>query len=128
LTPKLNQTAWSGVKALLLVQVGLTVGMAVISGVFSGWLAFYSACLAGICCIISTAVFAAIVFKKAGARAAAQIARSFFRAEAVKWLITIILMTVIFLFVPIVAGAFFAAFCVVQMAYWFSPSLGFFKD
>ena len=122
-TTKLNQTAWSGVKALLLVQVGLTVGMAVICGMLSGRLAFYSAGLAGICCVLSTAAFAAIVFRKTGAHAVVQIARSFYRAEAVKWLITIGLMMVVFIFVPIVAGAFFATFCIVQMAYWFSPGL-----
>lgn len=97
--------------------------MAIICGVLSGWLAFYSASLAGICCILSTVVFAAISFRKSGAKAAAQIARSFYRAEAVKWLITMIFMMVVFIFIPIVAGAFFSTFCIVQMAYWTAPGL-----
>jgi ATP synthase protein I len=120
---KLNQTAWRGVKALLGVQFGLTIAMAVLCGILSGWLAFFSAGLAGICCIFSTAAFAAITFRKSGAKAAAQIARSFYRAEAVKWMITIMLMMFIFIFVPIVAGAFFATFVIVQMAYWVAPGL-----
>lgn len=120
---KLNQTAWRGVKALLKVQFGLTVGMAVLCGVLSGWLAAYSAGLAGICCILSTAVFAGISFRKSGARAAAKIARDFYRAEAVKWLITILFLMVVIIFVPIVAGAFFPSFVVVQMAYWVAPGL-----
>lgn len=97
--------------------------MMILCGMLSGWLAAYSASLAGICCILSTAAFAAISFRKSGAKAAAEIARSFYRAEAVKWLITIMLMMVIFIFVPIVAGAFFATFVVVQMAYWVAPGL-----
>ena len=119
----LNQATLRGVRALLAVQVGLTLLMGIFCGVFSGWLAVLSAGLAGICCILSTAAFAAICFRKSGARAAAEIARSFYRAEAVKWSITMILMMVVFIFIPIVAGAFFATFCIVQMAYWAAPGL-----
>lgn len=123
MTAKLNQAALSGVKKLLLVQVGLTLGMALICGVSNGWLAFFSASLAGICCLFSTAAFAAIMFRKAGARAAMQIARSFYRAEVIKWLMMVSLMMMVFIFVPVVAGAFFATLCVVQMAYWAAPGL-----
>lgn len=125
LTPKLNQAAWNGVRKLLWIQVALTVGMTVVCGLLNGLFASYSAGLAGICCVISTAVFAGIVFRKSGVQAAVQIARSFYRAEAVKWLITFTLLVAIFVFVPIVAGAFFATFFVVQMAYW--VALGLFR-
>ena len=51
------------------------------------------------------------------------IARSFYRAEAVKWLMTVVLMMLIFVFIPIAAGSFFATFCVMQLSYWTAPGL-----
>ncbi len=125
MSSKLNQTAWRGVRKLLWIQCGLTFSVAIISCVLSGWLAFYSALLAGACCLFSTVIFAVIFFWKGGAQAARQIARLFYRAEAVKLILTVSLMMMIFAFVPIVAGPFFAAFFVVQTAYWLS--LGLFR-
>ena len=120
----IHQSAWRGVRALLMVQAGLTAVMAIIFGGLNGKLAVYSAGLAGLCCILSTAVFALIVFKKRGARAAAKIARSFYRAEAVKWFVTMSLLIGIFTVFPLMpGGAFFVTFCIVQMAYWTAPRL-----
>lgn len=118
-----KKAAWRGVKALLICQASLMIGMAMLCAFFSGIVALYSALLAGICCILSTAVFAAIVFGKSGAQAARLIARSFYRAEAAKWLITAILMMLIFTFIPIAAASFFATFCVMQLSYWAAPGL-----
>lgn len=114
----MNRAAWRSVRLLLIVQLGLMMGMAILCGFLSGMLALFSAFLAGLCCIVTTVAFAVIVFKRGGAQSARLIARSFYRAEAVKWLITAMLMMLIFVFIPIVAGAFFATFCVMQLSYW----------
>lgn len=113
----------NGVKALLLFQTVLMVSLAIVCYFINGEKAGYSAILAGFSCLLSTAVFASIVFKRTGAQAAKQIARSFYRAEAIKWIITIALMTFIFVFIPVAAGSFFATFCIMQLSYWIAPIL-----
>lgn len=115
---KLYQPAQRGVKALLLVQTGIMTGMSILCGILNGEKAFFSAISAGFCCIIPMIVFACMVFKKSGARAALSIARSFYRAEAVKWLLTAGLIVLVFAFIPIVGGSFFVTFCVMQLSYW----------
>lgn len=122
----LPKTASQGVKGLLNLQVGLMIGMTALCAVVIGQKAAYSAFLAGFCCVLATLVFVVIAFEKQGATKAREIVRSFYRAEAVKWFVTALLMLCVFVFVPIHAGAFFITFCVMQLSYW--AVLGLFKN
>lgn len=121
----LNQIAWRSIRALSACQFVIMTSMIILCGIISGTQAAYSACLAGVCCIVPTLIFAMMVFRQSGAQAAILIARTFYRAEAMKWLVTALLMTSVFIFFPIVAMAFFATFCVMQLSYW--VMIGFFR-
>lgn len=124
--PLTGKAAGRSVKTLLMFQMGLMVMMAVLSGVVSGEKGLYSAFLAGVTCILSTLVFALIAFRKSGAKIAPSIVRAFYRAEAIKWLVTAVLLMLIFAFIPIAPSVFFATFCVMQLSYW--VVLGLFKN
>lgn len=113
----MNKTAGQGLRTLLALQVGMLLGMAILCAMIDGLQAFYSSLLAGVCCMIATTVFGLIVLKKTGARAAKEIVRAFYRAEAIKWLVTAVLMMLIFEYIPITALAFFITFAVMQLSY-----------
>lgn len=114
----LGQRTQQSVKILLMIQLCLIVMMAIFCWVAGGEKAFYSALLAGGCCVFTTVVFAKIVFAKSGAQAAKNVVRAFYRAEAIKWLLTIVLITLVFAFIPVAAAAFFITFFVIQLSYW----------
>jgi len=104
------------VQKLLILQTLFVVGMVIICAIFSGRQAVYSAILAGFCCMLPTFVFGCIAFRKKGARAAQGIMRDFYRAEACKWIVTMILMIGIFGCVSVMAAAFFITFSVIQLS------------
>lgn len=123
-----HRTAWRGVRRLLAFQTGLMLVIAVICGIFfqdqaTFWTAFGSAVLAGVCFILTTAVFAVIAFKHTGAQSAVQIARAFYRAECMKWFLTAGLMAIIFVFIPIKPLPFFVTFCIMPLSFWAAPRL-----
>lgn|GEM_PF-5939640 len=118
----MNKTAERGIFLLLFSQLGLTGIAALLGWLLEGRAAFYSAWLAGFCCIVPNAVFSFIAFSKAGARAAFKIVRSFYRAEALKWMLTAWMMAMIFAFVPISGASFFITFAVVQSVFWVAPA------
>jgi len=105
--------------AQLLATVALPFGFAI-----GGFSAACSALSGGLICLVPNAYFARRMFRHTGARAASQIVRSFYAAEAGKLAFTAILFGVIFATVEwIVAPALFAGFIAVQIVSWLVPLL-----
>jgi len=111
------------VKRILLAQLLVTIALPLGFAVW-GWAAACSALLGGLICLLPNAYFARRMFRHTGARAARQIVRSFYAAEAGKLAFTAILFGVIFAAVEWVAApALFAGFIAVQIASWLVPLL-----
>lgn len=106
---------------LLLVQLGITLILAVLSGLVFSINAASSALLGGLVCIIPNACFASKVFKYQGARAAKQIVNGFYKGEALKIIVSIFLFTAVFVLCRITPLAFFASYIIVLMTHWFAP-------
>ncbi|WP_192954756.1 ATP synthase subunit I [Gallaecimonas mangrovi] len=88
-----------------------------------GWQAGFSALLGALICVIPNLIFARIAFNQAGARAARQVVTGFYKGEAVKLGLTILLFVIALKWAPIHMGALFAAYGVGVVAQWLAPVL-----
>ena len=88
---------------------------------FSTMVAGVSAILGGLVSIVPTAYFARKLFRYQGAHAARQIINSFYKGEALKIALTIILFALVFKFFNIIPLVFFAVYIMAQMVFWFAP-------
>ena len=72
--------------------------------------------------VIANGYFARKVFAfRASSRFAKKMVGSFYRAQAMKMMITAVMFALCFAFVPVCAGAFFAGYILVQLSVWLSP-------
>lgn len=110
-----------GIMRLWLVQLGITLILAVFCGIVFSFNAGSSAVLGGLVCIIPNAFFANKLFKHQGARAAKQIVNNFYKGEALKIFLSIFLFTAVFVLCRITPLAFFASYIIVLMTHWFAP-------
>ena len=110
-----------GIVRLWLVQLSITLIVAVLCAVLFSVKAATSALLGGMVCIIPNAYFAIKVFKHEGARAAKQIVNSFYKGEALKIILSVFLFTAVFVLCRITPLAFFASYILVLMTHWFAP-------
>lgn len=106
---------------LWLVQLGITACLAIFCALVFNMNSAYSVILGGLVCIIPNAYFAIKVFKYQGARAAKQIVNGFYKGEALKIIISILLFTAVFVLCRITPLAFFASYIIVLMTHWFAP-------
>lgn len=82
----------------------------------------YSALLGGVVCFVPNLYFAWAAFRHQGAQAAKQVIRSFYKAEAVKFGLTVVLFALVFIAVrPLNPISFFLTYAVVQSVHWLSP-------
>lgn len=110
-----------GILRLLLVQIGVTLLLAVFCAFTYGVNAAQSAILGGLVCVIPNAYFANRMFKHQGARAAKQIVSSFYKGEALKIILSIFLFTAVFILCRITPLAFFVSYIAVLMTHWLAP-------
>lgn len=113
---------------LLLIQLGVSVLIALTALVLSGQIAFWSAILGGLVCVVPNVYFAKKLFRYTGARAARKIVNSFYQGEALKLLLTIGLFVLVFKLVKIIPWLFFAAFMAAQIVFWFVPLISNIKQ
>lgn len=88
---------------------------------WKGYLAGISAILGGAISIVPEIVFILIYFKRTYARAARQVVTAFYLGEALKWLLTLVLFTVSFLWSKLNALPLFTTFIATQCAFWLVP-------
>ena len=116
-----NQQGLQGAKRLLAWQLGITLLLASIAIVVSGLTAAVSALLGGSVSIVPNAYFARKLFRHQGAHAAKQIVSSFYKGEASKIALSIVMFALVFKFFIITPLIFFIVYIVVQMLFWFAP-------
>lgn len=104
-------------KQLIFSQLVVTAGLSLLF-LFVSTAAVYSALLAGLVAIMPNGLFAYRLFKYSGAQSAKSIVSALYRGEAMKLVITMVFMAVIFRFIPILAWPFFATYILVLMVFW----------
>lgn len=112
------------IAALILMQFGVVMGMALIVwGIWDRGIAF-SALTGGLVAAIPNAFFAWRAFRYQGASHARHIVKSFYQAEAGKFGLTAALFTLVFVAVPPSNPAFFfGAYVVTLLVQWLGPWL-----
>ena len=108
-------------KRMLGCQLLITLLVALLALAGKGLTAGLSALLGGLVSVIPNAYFATQLFSHHGAQAAKKIVRGFYKGEAAKLFLTMILFALVFKFVHIVPWLFFAVYIAVQMVLWFAP-------
>lgn len=116
-----NQRGLKGAWRLVGFQLGLTLLLATIALFYAGVTAVSSAVLGGLVSMLPTAYFATTLFQYQGARAARQILSAFYKGEALKIILTIILFALVFKFFTVIPVVFFGVYIMDQMIFWFAP-------
>lgn len=79
----------------------------------------YSVLLGGLVCVLPNIYFARWAFRYSGAQAASEVARSFYRGEAGKFVLTVCLFAGIFNAVkPLAIEAFFLMYVIMMVLNW----------
>lgn len=110
-----------GAQRLLLIQFGVAMLIAVIAQLVSGITSAFSAIVGGLVCVVPNTLFVIKLFKHNGARAARQIVNGFYKGEALKLTLSILLFALVFKFLKINPLVFFVAYIAAQMVFWFAP-------
>ncbi len=116
-----NQQGLQGAQWLGLCQLGMTVLLSILALIFLGATAAVSGLLGGIVSMVPHAVFARTVFQHQEARSAKKIVNRFYKGEAMKWAITVILFALVFQYVTLFPMVFFLVYIAAQMVFWFAP-------
>ena len=99
----------------------LTIILTVIALLFSGTIAARSALLGGVVSIIPNICFASKLFRHQGAHSAKKIINGFYKGEALKIFLSVVLFTLVFKYIYIIPFVFFAVYIMVQICIWFAP-------
>lgn len=116
-----DSKARRGAQRLILLQSALTGGLALIWLLFSGVQAGVSAFLGGAIAVLANGYFAMRIFAFTGAHAVPEIMKRFYGAEAVKWLITVSLLSLVWLLLDVGALPLLTTYIIVHMAFWCAP-------
>lgn len=109
------------VRNILLMQAIISIIFIGFSMAVAGFLGFQSACLACLTYWLPYICSLKITFRYQGARAARQIARSFYRGEALKIGLSIVLFTLVFTCFKLAPWIFFSVYIGMQLSIWLIP-------
>ena len=103
------------------LQVVASVLLMGCAGGVAGLLGLKSAGLACLAYAVPYSLALWMTFRHQGARAAKLIVRSFYRSEALKMAVSMILFALIFAFLKLVPWVFFGAYISMQLTMWLWP-------
>lgn len=118
-----NRAVFQGVKRILYLQMSVVAALFFTLWVLTDHFVAYSALLGGMTCVLPNWLFARVAFRYFGARSAWQIVWSFYWGEILKLIFAATLFILVFKTIKISGAAFFCAFFVVQIVFWFAPWL-----
>lgn len=108
---------------IAIAQLAVALLVAALSAFWSV-IAAYSALLGGLICFLPSAYFMIRVFQYQGARSASRVVANFYKAEAHKFLLVVVLFGVVLKYVdPLEPVALFVGFISVQVVHAFSGIL-----
>jgi ATP synthase protein I len=116
-----NERGGKAAFRLIKAQLVFTLLATSIAYLLSGLHGSVSFLLGGLISVLPNACFALILFRHNGAVNARQIASTFYKGEAVKWVLTVGLFTLAFKYMNVVPMVSIIGFIVVQMTFWFAP-------
>ncbi len=106
---------------ILMVQLSISLLVALAYAVLQGIEAAYAALWGGLTCVIANVFFFRKAFKFAGAQAAQQMMRGFMFGQLGKFVITVGLFALAFTVGQVQPLALFLGYVFAQAAFWFAP-------
>ncbi len=106
---------------ILMVQLSISLLVALSYGVLQGFEGAYSALWGGLTCVVANFFFFRKAFKFAGAQAAQQMMRGFMFGQLGKFVITVGLFALAFVVGHVQPLALFLGYVFAQTAFWFAP-------
>ncbi|BDM66196.1 ATP synthase subunit I [Shewanella sp. NFH-SH190041] len=111
---------WSAYR-LVLMQAAIAGGTSflffVVWGVQFGWSAFAGAVIA----VLPNFVFATLAFSHSGASSAGKVLKAFYWGEAVKLLLTIVLFSLVFIYMEVAFMPLFVCYSLALIVHWAAP-------
>lgn len=80
-----------------------------------------SALAGGGICVVPNFVFATLAFRRAGASVAQEVYKDFFRGEALKLILVIVLFSLVFKTMQVDFLSLFVSFAVAMIVHWLAP-------
>ena len=105
-------------RRIALIQLLVTLAIAAVSLVSSGAQATWSALIGGGVSILTSIYFASKVLSVRTGSPAAKIAQAFYVGEVVKLLLTVLLLSAAFLWLPVAPLPLLLAYIAALLAYW----------
>ena len=109
------------VQRILLIQAIATLVFGMVAGIIAALPGLQAAGLAIVAYFVPYACSMRLTFKHQGAKAARQIIRGFYRGEALKIGLSVILFTLIFAFFKPLPWVFFSVYIGMQSTMWLVP-------
>lgn len=110
-------------KRFLGIQTMMMLGLSLILGLFFGKSVFYAALWGGVCSLIPTGISMLVMFKNRGARQARRIVGDFYKGEALKLLVTLLLTTVAIKVAHVQMLPFLLTYIGTMSTIWLSPMI-----
>lgn len=117
----MKQTVKLGLMRLVSLQVGLAMLIVGFCLLCWGGKAAYSSLLGSMIYLLPSLYFALKLFKHSGAQQVRKIVQAFYVGEAVKLAVSMVLFSLVFIFVPINAKVFFISYVVMHCSHWLAP-------
>lgn len=116
-----NKQGMQVANRFFLMQLAVALILATVFGLIYDMRSASSMLLGGLVSAVPNRYFAQVLFRHHGAQASKKIVNSFYKAEALKLVITFCLFGLIFKYYKVVPWIFFTGFIVTQMMFWFTP-------
>ena len=111
-------------RSIAACQLGLIVLCALIFALGDGRVSAISAILGGLVCVLATSIFAWQHFRvSGGVSQARQMVNNFYKAECLKWVVTIVAFCTIWQWPLLQAEAMLTTFILAHMIFWLGPVL-----
>lgn len=114
-------------KQLMYLQTVVVALLSFVTLLFVGRVSAQSVLLGGFVSVLPNVCFSRLLFRQQSARAARQIVKSFYRAEALKLTLSALLFMLVFSCFAITPIAFFVAYMASQSMVWIAPWIPTFK-
>ena len=122
MTNKVQETLKSNAKRLMDLQImSLSFVVFAVACFAPTWQTSYSVFLGGFVCILTTYLFARLMFSVSDARALKQVLSAFYRAEVLKIVAVTLFFFVAIKFLNVNFLPFLTAYIGVQLTTWFAP-------
>lgn len=122
---RINAAGRQVAKRLLTLQLSVAAVAVIFFAVFTGWPGAFSALIGALITIVPNSVFSVLAFRSAGARSAHSVVNSFMAGEALKIMLSMVMLIVALSLLSEPLLPLFAVFALLHLLHLVAPILLF---